>query len=158
MPGIEYSIFPYSESTSRLFTLQYMLFGKYSSYFEETIYGEIEEYLYGEKVEIDLEFKQTWGDIDLRFEGKHYFHDSSKYNLGFYPYISIKITRGFSFDISGNYSCVRDQFSLPKGGASHEEVLLRRKELETDYSYYISFGISYTFGSIYSNIVNPRFE
>jgi len=47
--------------------------------------------------------------------------------------------------------------SLPKGGASLEEVLLRRKMLETSYTYYFSIGLSYTFGSIYSNVVNPRF-
>jgi len=44
-----------------------------------------------------------------------------------------------------------------KGGATTEEILLHRKELETQYQYYISFGLSYTFGSIYNNVVNPRF-
>jgi hypothetical protein len=46
---------------------------------------------------------------------------------------------------------------LVKGEATLEEILLRRKELATEYEYSISVGLSFTFGSIYSNVVNPRF-
>jgi len=46
---------------------------------------------------------------------------------------------------------------LAKGEASLEEILLRRKELATEYEYSLSIGLSFTFGSIYSNVVNPRF-
>jgi len=53
---------------------------------------------------------------------------------------------------------VHDQLSLVKGGATTEEILLHRKELETQYRYYVSFGLTYTFGSIYNNVVNPRFS
>jgi hypothetical protein len=52
---------------------------------------------------------------------------------------------------------IHDQISLKKGQASLESVLLRRTMLETNYQYYFSIGLSYTFGSIYSNVVNPRF-
>ena len=41
--------------------------------------------------------------------------------------------------------------------ATQEEILLNRQELATDYSYWGSMGVSYTFGSIYNNILNPRF-
>lgn len=60
-------------------------------------------------------------------------------------------------NLYGNYSIIHDQLGLTKGAVSAEEVLLQRKELETQYSYYVSFGGSYTFGSIYNNVVNPRF-
>lgn len=36
-------------------------------------------------------------------------------------------------------------------------MLRRRQALATDYEYELSIGISYTFGSIFNNIVNPRF-
>jgi hypothetical protein len=45
---------------------------------------------------------------------------------------------------------------LPKGEASDEEVLVRRRQLATNYLYFAEFGISYSFGSIFNNIVNPR--
>ena len=53
---------------------------------------------------------------------------------------------------------IHDQISLPKGQATIEQVLLRRTMLETNYSYYLGLGLSFTFGSIYSNVVNPRFS
>jgi hypothetical protein len=46
---------------------------------------------------------------------------------------------------------------LVKAGATTEEVLLRRRELATQFQYFTSFGLNYTFGSIYNNVVNPRF-
>jgi len=47
--------------------------------------------------------------------------------------------------------------ALPRGGASLEEVLLQRRELQTQYSYWGNVGVSYSFGSIYNNVVNSRF-
>ena len=51
----------------------------------------------------------------------------------------------------------RDQIYLPRGAASTEEILLRQRQLLTGYQYFFEFGFSYTFGSIFNNIVNPRF-
>ena len=39
-----------------------------------------------------------------------------------------------------------------------EDILLRRRQLGTDFFVRANFGFSYTFGSIYNNIVNPRME
>jgi len=52
---------------------------------------------------------------------------------------------------------VHNQISLPRGEASLEDVLLRRKMQATEYQFSTSFGLTYTFGSIYNNVVNPRF-
>ena len=52
---------------------------------------------------------------------------------------------------------MRDQRDLPKAGASDEEILVRMRELATGYRYYFSVGVSYSFGSIFNNVVNPRF-
>jgi len=57
----------------------------------------------------------------------------------------------------GSYSRVRDQLGLRKESATDEEILLRLRELETSFRYFVSLGLTYTFGSIYSNVVNPRF-
>ena len=42
--------------------------------------------------------------------------------------------------------------------ATTEEILLRLRQLATDYSYYTSVGFSYRFGSAFNNVVNPRFR
>ena len=57
----------------------------------------------------------------------------------------------------GEFSRTRDQIYLPRGEASTEEILLRQRQLLTGYQYFFNFGISYSFGSIFNNIVNPRF-
>lgn len=36
------------------------------------------------------------------------------------------------------------------------ELLVRRRQLGTDYRYFANLGFSYTFGSRFSNVVNPR--
>lgn len=68
----------------------------------------------------------------------------------------MRLFKGFSFNVFGDYSRIRDQINLRKGGASLDEVLLRQRQLATGYRYYIGFGVSYSFGSIYNNVVNPR--
>ncbi|MFZ1292340.1 MAG: hypothetical protein WAR79_19760 [Melioribacteraceae bacterium] len=65
--------------------------------------------------------------------------------------------KGFSLNLDGSYSIIRNQISLAKGNASLEEVLLQRRQLQTGFYFWGSFGISYSFGSIYNNIVNSRF-
>jgi len=52
---------------------------------------------------------------------------------------------------------IHDQIFLAKGGASLEEVLLKRKRLETRWDYSIEFGFGYSFGSLKSKVVNPIF-
>jgi hypothetical protein len=71
--------------------------------------------------------------------------------------MSIRLTRGLNLDVFGSYSRIHDQLNLPVGDASLDEILLRRRELATDYDYRLSIGLSYTFGSVFSNVVNPRF-
>ncbi len=37
------------------------------------------------------------------------------------------------------------------------QPLLRQRQLLTGYQYFFNFGFGYSFGSIFNNIVNPRF-
>jgi hypothetical protein len=66
------------------------------------------------------------------------------------------VLEGLSLKISGNASRVRDQVSLQAQGATLEEILLQRRQLATQYQYYVSLGLDYTLGSIFSNLVNAR--
>ncbi len=58
----------------------------------------------------------------------------------------------------GNFSRVRDQVFLPRRGASDEEVLLRQRDIDTDFDFNLNVSLRFTFGSIFNNIVNPRFD
>ena len=84
--------------------------------------------------------------------------DFNKNHFQIYTAIEWRIFKGLSVNLSLNYNIVRDQIGLPKGETSRDEVLLSIKQLQTDYSMWANFGISYSFGSIYNNVVNPRFN
>lgn len=81
----------------------------------------------------------------------------SKYSIEAYGETQVRLFKGFSFNVFGSLSRTRDQIYLPAGEATHEEILVRQRQLATGYQYYINFGLSYSFGSIFNNVVNPRF-
>jgi hypothetical protein len=89
-------------------------------------------------------------------EGSHYFHDFSKNRVEVYSQLRLRVTRGLSLRVTGRAELIHDQLNLPSAGASLEEILLSRKQLETAYLYSVSVGIGYTFGSIFNNVVNTR--
>ena len=157
MPGIEYDIFPYSESTRRQLRLLYKVGFNYVNYMDSTIYDKTEESLCLHSITAAYEVVQKWGSINMSLGYSNYFHDWSKNNLSMDGYLSLRIAKGLSVTVGGGASIIHDQLGLVKGGATTEEVLLRRKELATQFQYFTSFGFSYTFGSIYNNVVNPRF-
>ncbi|MBN2416361.1 hypothetical protein JXO52_10990 [bacterium] len=156
-PGIEFNVYPYSEATRRQFTFQYMIGVDYYDYHELTIYYKMKECRLSENLQISYQIKQPWGSINASLYGSHYFHDMEKFHVSLINSLELRLVKGLSLDIFGYITFVRDQLSLPASGASLEEILLRRRELETSYDYYLSIGLSYTFGSIYNNVVNPRF-
>jgi len=156
-PGIEYNIFPYSESTRKLLTFQYMIGVRFFDYHEQTIYLKNSEALPSHSMMISYDIKQPWGSINTYLVGANYLNDFGKYHLQIYGSVEIRLFKGLSLSYWGYMTFLRDQISLPRRGASLEEVLLRRRQLETSYDYYFSIEFSYTFGSIYNNIVNPRF-
>ena len=156
-PAVEFNIFPYSEFTKREFRLLYRLSFNAVKYREETIYEKTSENLWGQALTASLEIKQKWGNLNASLTGSHYFHDFSKNRLRMNADLSLRIITGLNFNIDASYSIIHDQLSLPRGGSTLDEILLRRTELETTYNYGFSVGLSYTFGSIYSKVVNPRF-
>lgn len=156
-PGVEYSVFPYAESTSRLFTLRYRITPQFVDYRAETIFSKTEEFLVNQGVEANLALKQPWGQVDFSAEAGHYLHDASKYRLSFYTGLELQLIRGLSLDLNANYARIRDQLNIERGEESDEDILLRRRQLGTGYSYFASVGLSYTFGSIFNDVVNPRF-
>jgi len=156
-PAIEYNVFPYSESTRREFRFLYNVGYTNIRYDEVTIYDKIHENLFNESLSGTLEIKEKWGSVRTTLEGSNYFHDFSKNRLELYCNINLRLFEGISLDLYGNISMIHDQLSLPKESATEEEILLHQRQLTTQYDYYTSIGLRCTFGSIYSNVVNPRF-
>ncbi len=118
----------------------------------------MKEQLWGQRLDIAAEVIQKWGSLEASLGWKNYFHDWSKNNLAFRGSMNVRIAKGLQIRISGGASMIHNQLNLPKEGASTEDILLRQKELATQYSYFTNLTIFYTFGSIYNNVVNPRFD
>lgn len=157
LPGIEYDVFPYSESTRRQLRLTYKAGFNYVNYIDTTIYNKVKENLWTHSLSVNYEIIQKWGSAELILGYSNYLHDWSKNNVSLNGILSLRIAKGLSLNFVGGAAIVHDQLGLVKGGATQQEVLLRLRELETQFQYFTSFGLSYTFGSIYNNVVNPRF-
>jgi len=156
-PAIEYNVFPYKESSRKQLRFQYRAGYGYTYYQDTTIYDLMEEGLFGQQLSVAYELRQPWGSINTSLQGSTYLHDLSKYNVQLRSYIYIRLFKGLSLKLSGRGAIIHDQLSLTKEDATPEEVLLRQRQLATQYSYSFNIGFSYTFGSIYNNVVNPRF-
>lgn len=156
-PAVEYDYFPYAESTRRQLRFLYRIGWNSNNYTEKTIFDKTSENLFKQSLTASLTVREPWGSISTSLEGSHYFHDFSRNRLRFRMNIDLRVFKGLSLDIFGRYERIHDQMNLSIGEATLDEVLLQRKELATDYEYSISIGLRYTFGSVYSNVVNPRF-
>jgi hypothetical protein len=155
--GIEYDFFPYRESTRRLFTLQYLLTATHFNWTTVTVFDELSETHPGQSVVATLQTNQPWGNVRMNLSLNEYLHDPGQYNVQIGGNGNWRIFRGFSLNLNGNYTRVRDQLFLPRAGLSDDEILTQQRSLATGYRYFGFFGISYRFGSVTNNAVNPRF-
>ncbi|MBE0712360.1 MAG: hypothetical protein MUQ25_02215 [Candidatus Aminicenantes bacterium] len=156
-PAVEYNIYPYSEATRRELRIQYRLSFTMRDYYEITIFDKEKEDLFSQALQVVLEIKEPWGSIGASVQGQTFLHDLSKNNLRAEFGLDINLFKGFSFNVSGRYTRIRDQISLPGRDFTPEEILLELRRLATGYNLRFEVGLNYRFGSIYSNVVNPRF-
>ncbi len=157
MPSLEYNIFPYSKSTHRQLRFLYGIGSSWRMYNDSTIYDKTEELLWQQQLEIAYQVQEKWGSVNVSLRGSNFFHDFSKNRVELGGYFSIRILKGLSLRVRGSVGRINDQLSLVKGEASEAEILLQLQELQTSYNLEGGLGLTYTFGSIYNNIVNPRF-
>ncbi len=157
-PVVEYNVFPYRESTRRALTLQYAVGGRQYRYIDTTVYFKTRETRPFQSLNVALAQKQKWGSVQFEVNGYHLLDDLSKSRLTFYSEADVRLIKGLSLNLFGNYTVMHDQIYLAKGNLSLQEVLLRQSQLATTYRAFLFAGISYTFGSVLNNVVNPRFS
>ncbi|GAA5521997.1 hypothetical protein LQ318_09610 [Aliifodinibius salicampi] len=155
-PAVEYSVFPYREFTERQITFMYRLTGGYYDYNDITIYGKNSERLMRQQLSSDIEFTQPWGEFEANINASAFLHDFNKNRLDTEVQLDFRVFRGLSFYISGEYAWINNQLSIPAGDITDEEQLLNLRQRLTSYSYEVRFGLEFSFGSIYNNVVNPR--
>lgn len=157
-PALEYNIFPYSESTRRALTFVTAVLYNYFDYEEETIFGKTSEARPAGILEVEYSVRQPFGTINLSWGAFAYLDNLKQHSFDLGGRLNIRLVRGLELNVNGGIERIKDQIHLARGGATDEEVLLRRRELGTDWRYRLGLSVSYTFGSIYNNVVNPRFD
>jgi hypothetical protein len=157
LPSVEYNLFPYSEATHRQLRFLYSAGLQYNNYIDSTIYNKIKESLIKQELNIAFQIQEKWGSINLSLLGSTYFNDFSKNRLELSTSLNLRIFKGLTLQLSGSAAYINDQVSLRKVGISDADRLLQLRELSTKYRINGGIGLTYTFGSIYNNVVNPRF-
>lgn len=155
-PAIEYNLFPYNEVIRREITFAYKVGYVRNDYLEATIYDRMEEDLFNQSLSIAMRFRQPWGDLSTNLSASAYLHDFSKNSVNMNSYIAVRVFKGLALRFSANMEVVKDQLNLPAGDASIEDILLRQKQIATDFEMGVGMGLSYTFGSAFNNVVNTR--
>lgn len=155
-PAIEYNIFPWDISDRKVFTIAYYVGPEWKNYYEETIYGKLNESLWKQTIRLDLQIVQTWGEIQAGLDASNYMHDFSKNRITLDTELSIRIIRGFSVNFDFRVENIHDQIYLAKGDVSLEDILLNKVQLPSTFQVNAGVGVRLQFGSIYNNIVNNR--
>jgi hypothetical protein len=156
-PAVEYDLFPYEQSTRRQLRFLYAVNLERDVYDQITLYGKTAQTMPNHALTVALSLREKWGTVQLSLNGTQYLNDLSKYDAGLYGGFTVQLVRGLSVGASGNYSAVHDQLYLPAADASSLEIVARQRQLATQYTYFVYYSITYTFGSIFNNVVNPRF-
>jgi len=155
-PAVEYDIFPYDESTRKKLTFMYTIEPVYFNWEEVTVTGRLSETRLRHQLQVGTQIQQPWGQIFGSVSGVQYFHDLSVHRIDTFAGFTLRLVRGLELNVFGDFSRIKDQFGLPAGGLTDEEILTQRRALETDYQYGVNFSLSYRFGSKFANVVNPR--
>jgi hypothetical protein len=156
-PAIEYNVFPYSQYTRRQLRVGYAVGPYYAKYREETLFHTTSDFMAQQQASITLDQREPWGSLQAEIEYQTFIPQPSRYNIQLEGDINVRLARGLSLSIEGSTSRLRDQLSIPLEEATDEEVLLRLRRLRSGYEYSLQIGLTYTFGSIFNTIVNPRF-
>lgn len=155
---VEYSIFPWSQASTRQLVAAWQVAVQHFDYIQTTLYLKDHETRPHHQLIIAGSTRQPWGNADISANWSQYLNDMSKNHLGISSNASLRITRGLSLNVGAFASRVRDQLYLPKGDATDEQILTQQRALATSFVRGGSLSVSYTFGSIYNTIVNPRLD
>ncbi len=154
--AIEYSVFPYAESSVRALNFGYYAGYTQFNYEHVTVLGLLTEARPNHGLFADYRLDQPWGNARVELRASQFMDDTSLYRLQLNSSIDFRVTRGFSINLWGRAALVRDQIYLPAGGSTDEDVLLGRRALDTGFETRVGVSMRYRFGSIYNSAVNVR--
>jgi hypothetical protein len=125
-------------------------------YYQETLFDQTSDDLLFHAFEIELDMVQPWGNVQFDFEAFQYLELKDQYSLRLDIELAFRISSGFEFILDTKMESIHDQIYLPKGDATIDEILLKRRQLATTYDIGLTLGFRYTFGSILSAMVEKK--
>lgn len=157
-PALEYDFFPYSQSTRRQLRALYTLSLKPMRYREETVFGRTRETLLKQDLSLTLDLREKFGTISVSTEASDYLHALGRYRIDTFGVVNLRLYKGLSVYVLGGYSWLHDaQTSLRLREPTYEELLLRLVERPMNTNHFLAVGFQFQFGSIFTNVINPRF-
>jgi hypothetical protein len=168
-PAIEYSFFPYKESVKKALTLYYEIGPSKDRYLDSSYYGTFDDNLFTHSLSLNFGFVQNWGTIytnlsyesflnNFELEGKR-IRGKDVRNFAIDGNLDIRIFKGLSFYTYFRYDITKGIYpNIRRADFDIDDILSNSRQYPTSNNFYSYFGISYRFGSIYNNVVNPRFN
>ena len=157
-PVIEYNIFPWSKATSEQIAISYGVGPRYFRWKEPTIFGRSQEWRAQQELVIGTDLRKSWGSVNISARYASFLPDVKKWNLGVNGNTSLNLVKGLQLNVGGGASLIRDQIFLTARGQTPEQILTQQRALASNYSLFVFTGLSYSFGSIYNSVVNPRLD
>jgi hypothetical protein len=153
----------------RSVTLFYKVGPSYNDYIDSGYYDKPGNWLFQHALSLNTGFIQKWGNVNFNANWDNYLNsfklDSlnikgrnvNTFSLG--GNLEIRIVKGLSVYVYSYANFTKGIYpNISRKGLSREDLLTNIRQYATGKSIYMSVGINYRFGSIYNNVVNPRFN
>ncbi len=168
-PAVEYSFFPYKDAVKKSITLFYRAGPSFNSYIDSGYYDTPEHWLWQQSLSVNVGFIQKWGNFNMNASWDNFLNsftlDSARIrgkNINTFSIggnIEVRIVKGLSVSISSYANFTKGIYpNIPRKFFSRDDLLTNTRQYPTQKGLYTYFGINYRFGSIYNNVVNPRFN
>ena len=168
-PAIEYSFFPYKDAVKKSVTLFYRAGPSFSKYLDSGYYDTPEHILFQQSLSLNVGIIQKWGNFNMSAAWDNYLNsftlnntkikgrNVNTFSIG--GYIEYRIAKGLSVNMYSSANFTKGIYpNIPRKFFSRDDLLTNTRQYPTQKGLYTNFGINYRFGSIYNNVVNPRFN
>jgi hypothetical protein len=156
-PAVEYNVFPYSRATRERMTFLYTVGPVAYRFREVTLFNRTDDVRVRHQLFGGWASRKPWGSVNASVTGSQFLPQSHQWSTAVSSGFDLRLSKGLQISINGFYQRVRDQIGLPRGRLTDEQILVRQRVLQTNYFYGAFVNVSYTFGSIFNTVVNPRF-
>lgn len=157
-PAVEYDVFPYEQASHHQLTFLYAIGGTFFRYIDRTIFDRRREVRADQTLTVALAATEPWGSLGTSLQGAAFLDNIRQNRIVLSGAFRVRLFSGFTFDVEPAYSAIRDQIYLPAGTQSRDDILLARRQLATGYQFGANIGFTFTFGSRFNGVVNPRFN